>query len=54
MAMHGIPAYNELERFSDQPGIDEALFLKTGSEDQKTARTIKKPLLGKWSTGPHF
>lgn len=33
MAMHGIPAYNELERFSDQPGIDEALFLKTGSED---------------------
>ncbi|WP_410511666.1 ammonium transporter [Paenibacillus sp. BR2-3] len=34
MAMHGIPAYNELERFSDQPaGIDQALFLKTGSED---------------------
>ncbi len=33
MAMHGIPAYNELERFSDQPGIDEALLLRTGSED---------------------
>ncbi|WP_310832823.1 ammonium transporter [Paenibacillus pedocola] len=33
MAMHGIPAYNELERFSDQPGLDEALLLRTGSED---------------------
>lgn len=33
MAMHGIPAYNELERFSDQPGIDDALLLRTGSED---------------------
>ncbi|MCL6601604.1 MAG: ammonium transporter [Paenibacillus sp.] len=33
MAMHGIPAYNELERFSDQPGMDPALLLKTGSED---------------------
>ncbi len=33
MAMHGIPAYNELERFSDQPVIDQALYLRTGSED---------------------
>ena len=33
MAMHGIPAYNELERFSDQPGIDLSRLLKTGSED---------------------
>ncbi|WP_245237228.1 ammonium transporter [Paenibacillus ihuae] len=33
MAMHGIPAYNELERFSDQPGLDESLLLRTGSED---------------------
>ncbi|WP_052087806.1 ammonium transporter [Paenibacillus wynnii] len=33
MAMHGIPAYNELERFSDQPGMDPSLFLKTGSGD---------------------
>lgn len=28
MALHGIPAYNELERFSDQPGIDPGLLLK--------------------------
>ncbi|MRN51638.1 ammonium transporter [Paenibacillus monticola] len=33
MAMHGIPAYNELERFSDQPVSDQALYLRTGSED---------------------
>ncbi|SET48830.1 ammonium transporter [Paenibacillus sp. NFR01] len=33
MAMHGIPAYNELERFSDQPGLDEALLLRTGSDN---------------------
>ncbi|MNB71697.1 Ammonium transporter NrgA [compost metagenome] len=31
MAMHGIPAYNELERFSDQPGIDPHLLHKTGT-----------------------
>ncbi|WP_379129586.1 ammonium transporter [Paenibacillus sp. sgz500958] len=31
MAMHGIPAYNELERFSDQPGIDLMLLSKTGT-----------------------
>lgn len=31
MAMHGIPAYNELERFSDQPSLD-SLMSKTGTD----------------------
>ncbi|WP_310550312.1 ammonium transporter [Paenibacillus glufosinatiresistens] len=31
MAMHGIPAYNELERFSDQPGGDLLDFAKAGA-----------------------
>jgi ammonium transporter, Amt family len=42
MAMHGIPAYNELERFSDQPVIEMALAPKLSLGKEHTRVTVSK------------
>ncbi|KIL37454.1 ammonium transporter [Cohnella kolymensis] len=42
MAMHGIPAYNELERFSDQPIIEMALAPKLSLGKEHTGLTVSK------------
>ncbi len=35
LALHGIPAYNELERFSDRPALEDELDFKLFSEKEK-------------------
>jgi hypothetical protein len=45
MALHGIPAYNDLERFSDQPMSDHAYFAKilTRAEQTDISHAGKRP-----------